>query len=72
MCGRTIGLIFGICGLLVLAPVYAQDTYAPPRNVDDILAVLDQYKPDPKRIEQNRAKAREEPAANLTEPLGNK
>lgn len=34
---------------------------APPRTIQDITALLDQYKPDPKRAEAARAKASEQP-----------
>jgi hypothetical protein len=39
----------------------AQTPSAPPRNVADILAVLDQYKPDPVAVEKLRAQAEVQP-----------
>jgi hypothetical protein len=39
----------------------------PPRTVDDILAVLDQYKPDPGKAAQNQAQAHAQPPAS-TDP----
>ena len=46
----------------------AQTPAAPPRTVEDILAVLDQYKPDPAAVEKLRAIADSQPPAiNPTE-----
>jgi CHAT domain-containing protein len=57
MVKKTIGLILGWCGLLILAPAYAQNAYAPPRNVEDIFALLDQYETKP-AIDQNALRSR--------------
>ncbi|HUQ74573.1 MAG TPA: CHAT domain-containing protein [Burkholderiales bacterium] len=38
---------FALAAVLLAGNALAADYTAPPRNVDDILAVLDQYKPDP-------------------------
>ena len=44
--------------LISCGPAQAQTSYMlPPRNVDDILAVLEQYKPDPTVAEKARAAA---------------
>jgi hypothetical protein len=47
--------------LLPGIPALAQTTPAPPRNVADILAVLDQYKPDPEATAKLRALAEAQP-----------
>lgn len=42
-----------------------QATYTPPpRTVDDVLAVFDEYRPDPKRVNELRARAAEQPPPN--------
>lgn len=43
--------------------VHPQTPPAPPRTIHDITALLDQYKPDPKKAEAARAKAAEQPPA---------
>jgi CHAT domain-containing protein/tetratricopeptide (TPR) repeat protein len=45
--GKLIVSIAGLWSLLTLAPALAQNTSAPPRNVDDIFALLDRYTVDP-------------------------
>ncbi len=47
MFSKTAILTIAIAGLLTLASAHAQNTYAPPRNVDDIFALLDQYTDNP-------------------------
>ncbi|MCK9381764.1 MAG: CHAT domain-containing protein [Sulfuritalea sp.] len=47
--------------LLLAIDGYTQTQPAPPRSVADILAVLDQYKPDPAAVEKLRAQADEQP-----------
>lgn len=49
-------------GLMLLSLYgYAQSPLAPPRNVADILAVLEQYKPDPAAVAKLRAQAEAKP-----------
>ena len=43
----------------------AADYTPPPRTVDDILAVLDEYKPDPSKTEQRNRAANAEPPTNV-------
>ncbi len=64
---KPVILIFVVLAALGV-PVFsvAQNTNAPPRNVDDILAVLDQYKPDPS-IAQKRRQIADAPPS-MTEP----
>jgi hypothetical protein len=52
-----------IAAVLLLAAIHgqAQTPPAPPRNVADILAVLDQYKPDPAAVDKLRAQAEAQP-----------
>ncbi|MCX7167473.1 MAG: CHAT domain-containing protein [Rhodocyclales bacterium] len=47
--------------LLPVIPAFAQTPPVPPRNVADILAVLDQYKPDPAAVAKLRAQAEAQP-----------
>ena len=52
------------CWFIASGPAQAQTPYVlPPRNVDDILAVLEQYKPDPTLAERRRAAASRQPPA---------
>ncbi len=45
-----------VCLLYAFKPAQGQSTYTlPPRTVEDVLAVLDQYKPDPAAVEKIRA-----------------
>lgn len=53
--------------LFVPALVFAQTPAAPPLDVNDIMAVLDQYKPDPVAVEKLRAEATAEPPATTNE-----
>lgn len=53
-----------LLGALLAAHATAADYTAPPRNVDDVLAVLDEYKPDP------AAMARRTEALKRTPPSG--
>ena len=47
--------------------VLCQTPYSPPpRSVDDVLAVLEQYKPDPAAIEKARRTAAQEPPSNAS------
>lgn len=57
MLKKSIASLFLLWSLLALAPVHAQNTFAPPRNINDIIATLDQYKPDPKIAENAVAMA---------------
>lgn len=47
MAAKVIFLTLALCGLVGLSPLYAQNIVAPPRNVDDIFALLDRYTVDP-------------------------
>lgn len=47
------------------APVWAQTP--PPRSIDDILKILEQYKPDPQKVERDRAAAAMHPP-DTTDP----
>src|SRR5262245_57068834 len=65
MNGR-VWLLAWAAALLFASPglAYAAEQVRP-RTISDIAALLDQYKPDPALVEQNRAKARAEPPAAL-------
>lgn len=56
-------LLIPAIALLFTVQVLAQTPPAPPRNVDDILAILEHYKPDPVAVEQLRAAVAAEPPA---------
>ena len=56
--------VFAAWWLMTLRPAHGQSVYTPPpRTVEDILAVLDQYKPDPTVAEKARAAASRQPPA---------
>ncbi len=61
---RFIVAVTGALLLLMASPVEAAEQPAP-RTISDITVLLDQYNPDSKFVEQNRAKAREEPPSSL-------
>lgn len=61
---RLIVILLGALILISAVATWAAEQPAP-RTISDITALLDQYKPDPRLAEQNRAKVRAEPPAGM-------
>jgi CHAT domain-containing protein/tetratricopeptide (TPR) repeat protein len=62
---KVIAIAAAALTLAAAAPVNAQQFVAPPRTIADITAILDQEKPDPRRVRATRIRANAQPPGGI-------